>query len=114
MRDQVEGLNTQQRNAAAAAHAPMVRLLTVGAQAAQRIGHTGAWGLARSARAEARADAAALGRARGVPVRHMTHPQPVTRARDGECEKNPGSMLSLCPQACGTCQELENFKKDEL
>ena len=32
----------------------------------------------------------------------------------GECEKNPESMLSLCPQSCGTCQELELFKKDEL
>ena len=34
-----------------------------------------------------------------------------TWAKQGECEKNPASMLSLCPQACGTCQELENFKK---
>ena len=32
----------------------------------------------------------------------------------GRCEKNPGSMLSLCPQSCGVCQDLEKFKKDEL
>ena len=55
------------------------------------------------AETEARADAAALGRARGVPVRHITHPQPVTRARDGECEKNPDSMVALCPLSCGIC-----------
>ena len=37
-------------------------------------------------------------------------------AHKGECEKNPASMLSLCPQSCGTCQELEKFSnaKDEI
>ena len=37
-------------------------------------------------------------------------------AAKGECEKNPASMLSLCPQACGTCHELEQFEKakDEM
>ena len=37
-------------------------------------------------------------------------------AANGECEKNPASMLSLCPQACGTCHELEKFAsaKDEM
>ena len=39
-----------------------------------------------------------------------------SRAAKGECEKNPASMLSLCPQACGTCHELEKFSnaKDEM
>ena len=37
-------------------------------------------------------------------------------AAKGECEKNPASMLALCPQACGTCHELEKFgkAKDEM
>lgn len=37
-------------------------------------------------------------------------------ASKGECEKNPASMLALCPQACGACHELEKFgkAKDEM
>ena len=42
--------------------------------------------------------------------------------QEGQCEKNPGHMLTKCPQSCGVCTQLEAFykvgidgkKKDEL
>jgi hypothetical protein len=42
--------------------------------------------------------------------------------QEGQCEKNPGHMLTKCPQSCGVCTHLEEFykvgidgkKKDEL
>lgn len=35
-------------------------------------------------------------------------------ASKGECEANPQSMHTLCPQSCGVCHELERFNKEEL
>ena len=35
-------------------------------------------------------------------VSHNQRPT-LTRARDGECAKNPDSMTSLCPLSCGVC-----------
>jgi hypothetical protein len=42
-------------------------------------------------------------------------------AAEGQCEMNPLSMNTLCPQSCGLCQGLEMFyrsafgtTKDEL
>ena len=39
---------------------------------------------------------------------------------EGQCESNEEAMLTLCPQSCGLCQQLEvyykggNGLKDEL
>jgi len=30
-------------------------------------------------------------------------------AMDGQCESNPGTMLTQCPSSCGLCAKIEKF-----
>ena len=47
-------------------------------------------------------------------VCHDKDPSCLTWAIDGQCEKNPEGMLTLCPAACGVCHDLEIFYRGAI
>ena len=38
----------------------------------------------------------------------------IGQSTEGQCEENPGSMLTTCPQSCGVCHDLEKFYRTAI